>query len=150
MAEWKAKEYYTILLGGIPADTVGSFLRETIGLCEDTLITSHFYTEKDGDFAYTDALDLDAYFAERSSASFHLQALRLDRAYHSGSCVIYADGTSAELECDIEETDFDTERLPELQAWLIAQLQDGIAEYASISYTFDNKPLFEIRKGELQ
>lgn len=29
-------------------------------------------------------------------------------------------------------------------------LHDNITDYASISFTFDNEPLFEIRKGDAQ
>ena len=150
MTDWKAKEYYTIQLDGIPVQRIGSLLRETFGICADTVKKSHFYTEEAGGFEYSDALDLDAYFAERSSASFHLSEIRMDRAYRDGSCVIYSDGISAALECDIEEHDFDMQRMPELKAWLTEQVCAEIAENASISFSFDDKQLFEIGKGELQ
>ena len=78
-----------------------------------------------------------------------MKTVCFDRAYRDGTCVICSDGTAAELECDIEEKDFDTQRVPALEAWLTEQIREGIAEYASINYTFDNAPLFEIRKGDL-
>ena len=118
------------------------------GYVKKQLLHSGFYSEQTGDVPYTDALDLQAFFAARSRASFHLKTVRFDRAYRGGSCLVYSDGSTAQLECDIEQADFDPEKLPDLQAWLTAQLHDETAEYASISFTFDNEPLFEIRKGD--
>ena len=150
MADWIPKEYYTIRFDGIPVQRIAVFLRYTLGLREDQLLHSDFYSEQTGDFRYTDALDLQSFFAVRSRASFHLRTIRLDRAYSDAVCLIYSDGNQAELECDIAQEHFDPEKLPDLQAWLTAQLHDETAEYASISFTFDNEPLFEIRKGDAQ
>ena len=148
MADWIPKEYYTIALDGIPVQRIAGFLRDTLGLCEKQLLHSGFYSEQTGDVPYTDALDLQAFFAARSRASFHLKTVWFDRAYRGGSCLVYSDGSTAQLECDIEQTDIDPEKLPDSQAWLTEKLRSGIAEYASISFTFDNEPLFEIRKGD--
>ncbi len=147
MADWIPKEYYTILLDGIPVSEIGKYLYETLGLSEKTVVQSHFYTAQDGDFVYADSLNLNAYFAGKGSASVHLKTVRFDRVYHDGTCLICSDGARAALECDIEAKDFDMQRLPELQAWLTAQVRAGIAEFASISYTLDTEPLFEIGKG---
>ncbi len=147
MANRRPKEYYTITLDGIPVRLLGGFLRDTLGMCGETVVRSHFYSAESGDFTYTDALDLDAYFAERRSATVHMKTIRFDRAYRDGTCLIYAYGSKAQLECDIEERDFDTKKMPELQAWLKEQIHDYNAEYACISYTFDNKRLFEYGGG---
>jgi len=149
MANWKSKEYYTITLDGISVRTLGGLLRETLGMSGETVARSHFYAAEKGDFTYSDALDLDAYFSERRSATVHMKTVRFDRAYREGTCLIYAYGSKAQLECDIEERDFDTKKMPELQAWLQNQVHEGIAEYVSISYTLDNKPLFEYKEGAM-
>ena len=149
MEDWKAKEYYTVQLDRIPVDRLAGFLRGTLGLSEETAVRSQFYTKEADDLAYSDSFDLAAYFAGRCSASVHMKTVCFDRAYRDGTCVICSDGTAAELECDIEEKDFDTQRVPALEAWLTEQIREGIAEYACISYTFDKAPLFEIRKGDL-
>lgn len=149
MADWKAKEYYTVLLDGIPVRKLTEFLRGTLGLSGETAVKSHFYTKENGDFPYADSLNLAAYFAQCGSAAVHLKTVCFDRVYRDGTCVICSDGTSAELECDIEEKDFDTARLPELEAWQTEQVRKEIADYVSISCTFDREPLFEFRKGDL-
>lgn len=89
MADWIPKEYYTIALDGIPVQRIAGFLRDTLGLCEKQLLHSGFYSEQTGDVPYTDALDLQAFFAARNRASFHLKTVRFDRAYRGGSCLVY-------------------------------------------------------------
>lgn len=147
MAKWKPKEYYTITLDGIPAGMLGGFLRDVLGMSAERIEKSHFYAPDKGDFTYSDSLNIDAYFAERRSATIHIKMIQFDRAYRDGTCLIYSDGSKAQLECDIEERDFDMKKLPELQAWLKEQIHDYNAEYACISYTFDNKRLFEYGGG---
>ena len=147
MAEWKPKEYYTVLIDGIPVRKLAAYLCETLGMCEKTCVRSHFYSDTDGDFVYSDSMNLDAYFSERRGATVHLKTIRFDREYRDGTCVIYADGLRASVECDIEEKNIDLKRFPELQAWLTEQVYSGIAEFVSISYTFDNQPVFEFGKG---
>ena len=147
MAKWKPKEYYTITLDGIPAGMLGGFLRDVLGMCAERIEKSHFYTPDKGDFTYSDTLNIDAYFAERRSATLHIKPIQFDREYREGTCLIYSDGSKAQLECDIEERDFDTEKLPDLQEWLRGRVDDETAEYASISYTFDYGSLFEYGKG---
>ncbi|HAG14198.1 MAG TPA: hypothetical protein DCG49_10105 [Ruminococcus sp.] len=147
MVKRKTKEYYTVTLDGIPVRMLGGFLRETLGMSAEKIENSHFYAVGSGDFTYSDALDLDAYFAERHSATMHIKKIRFDREYREGTCLIYSDGSKAQLECDIEEADFDLKKLPELQEWLRTQVREWVAEYASISYTFDNGMLFEYGKG---
>lgn len=147
MANRKMKEYYTITLDGIPVGTLGGFLHETLGICGAAVERSHFYAAGAGDFTYSDALDMNAYFSERHSATLYVKAIRFDRAYRAGTCLIFSDGRTALLECDIEDRDFDTKKLPDLEEWLKAQVHDDIAEFVSISYTFDNKALFEYGEG---
>ena len=147
MAKWKAKEYYTITLDGIPVGMLGGFLRDVLGMCAERIEKSHFYAPDKGDFTYSDSLNIDAYFAERRSATLHIKPIQFDREYREGTCLIYSDGSKAQLECDIEERDFDPEKLPDLQAWLRGRVDDETAEYASISYTFDYGLLFEYGKG---
>ena len=81
MAKRKTKEYYTITLDGIPVRMLGEFLRETLGMSAEKIENSHFYAVGSGDFTYSDALDLDAYFAERHSATLHIKKIRFDREY---------------------------------------------------------------------
>ena len=148
MADWKAKEYYTVLLRGIPAAKLTGFLRGTLGLRESAVIQSHFYTEESGEFSYSDALDLAALCTEGGSGTVYTESLCFDRAYRNVLCCMNTDGEAADLEFDIEEQDFDTVRLPEMQAWLFAQLHAKTAESVSISFTLDTAPLFETGKGE--
>ena len=148
MAEWKAKEYYTVLIDGIPVRMLAEYLRGTLGMSGNSVVRSHFYTNADGDFVYSDSMNLDAYFTEHRGATVHLKTIRFDREYRDGTCMLYSDGYAASVECDIEEKNFDVKRMPELQAWLKEQVYTGIAEYVSISYTADNGPLFEFRQGE--
>ena len=128
---------------------LGGFLRETLRMRTETVEKSHFYAPDKGDFTYTDTLNIDAYFAERRSATIHIKPIQFDRSYREGTCLIYSDGSMAQLECDIEEQDFAPEKLPDLQAWLRARVDEETAEYASISYTFDNGMLFEYGKGAM-
>ena len=46
MADWKAKEYYTVQLDGIPVERLAGFLRGTLGLSEETAVRSQFIPKK--------------------------------------------------------------------------------------------------------
>lgn len=150
MADWKTKEYYSIFMDGIPLTALDHFLRGTLGLRGNAVKHSHFYTETDGDFSYTDSLDLAAYFTQRggNSATVFAKTLCFDRPYPDVSFVICANDMYAEIDCDIEESDFDTAYLPSLQGWLTEMVQRNIITFSRISYSCDYAPLFEYGKGD--
>lgn len=149
MTTQKAKEYYTVKLGGTSFQNIDQFLLEKNGFSENSTTDSHLYTEQIGDLKYTNVVNLDAYFSQKSSATFYLKTIQPDHAYRNVRCAIYSNGLTADLECDIEEKDFNTENCADPEARLNEKASNNIAENACICLTFDNRPTFEIGKGEL-
>ena len=149
MTAQKAKEYYTVKLGGTSVQDIDQFLLEKLVFSENSMTDSHLYTEQIGDFKYTNAVNLDAYFSQKSSATFYLKTIQPDHAYRNVCCAIYSNGLTADPECDIEEKDFNTENCADPEARLNEKARNSIADNTCIYLTFDNRPTFEIGKGEL-
>ena len=99
MTDRKAGEYDTVELGGISVRKIDGFLCEKLGFSEKIVTNSHLYTERDGDFEYTDSVNLDAYFSQQSNATFYLKTVQLDHIYRKVMCAIYSNGATANLEC---------------------------------------------------
>ena len=149
MANWKAAEYFNIILGDVSYLEIGNYLRETLGLRADAVKGSYFFNEIDDTPVYSDTFDLADYLRKGKGCSLRVRTLCFDREYRDVTALIYPNGDSADIDCDIPEKNFDEKNLPALQEWLTAQVHSGMAGYAGIHCTRETAPLFEIRKDEL-
>lgn len=125
--------YYGILFHGIPAQRINAFVREILCIRAAHVRNSALYSEAAGDFAYHDAVDLAAHFADpKSACRFLADDILFHRVYHDAVCLIGHEQDRLWMECSLPETEFPAEEIPQLNAWFRSMVQQGFFARAEI------------------
>lgn len=128
------KDYYGVRFEGIVPEQINRFIKQVLGISEENVLHSHFYTDACGDFTYTDTLDLSAYCrASRNIATIDMKTVCFHIPYHSVLCMIYPETHHIMVECcGIAEKNFPQAEIPHLEKWLSALQETGMATNAEI------------------
>ena len=125
--------YYGIMFNGIPAQKINAFVREILCIRADHVRNSALYSEAAGDFAYHDAVDLAAHFADpKSTCRFLAETIRFHRIYHDSVCLIGHADDRLWMECSLPETEFPAEEIPKLKAWFTSLTETGYITNAEV------------------
>ena len=126
-----------IMLCGIPHERINTVIREILGIREENVRYSHFYTEEQGDFAYADTLDLSS-VCRTASPVLNTAEITLHRICRDAVVMILADENGLlNVEISISANDLPDAERPQLQKWLDGLVQAGIIESAEIFDDYD-------------
>ncbi|MDE5557531.1 MAG: hypothetical protein K2J32_07530 [Ruminococcus sp.] len=138
-------EYYDIVFSGISSANINRFIKEILNIKQESIISSHFFSEISGDYEFSDDMNLNEYFSGSNTASIFSETITLNCTYNKAVCVISSDAESVDVDCSISENDFDISDIAELTEWLENLCSEKIISYAEISSSAENTPLFKTK-----
>ena len=138
-------EYYDIIFSGISSANINRFIKEILNIKQESIISSHFFSEISGDYEFSDDMNLNEYFSGSNTASIFSETITLNCTYNKAVCVISSDAESVDVDCSISENDFDISNITELTEWLENLCSEKIISYAEISSSAENTPLFKTK-----
>lgn len=100
-------EYVDIIFGGINKKEIDNLIKNNFKVCSDKIIRSHFYTEENGDFEYSDEIDINRYFSEERTCSIFVFDLYLNKKYNKVLIIITSDKSDTEVTLNISTDQFE-------------------------------------------
>lgn len=94
-------EYVDIIFSGINKKQIDNLIKNNFKVCRDKIIRSHFYTEENGDFEYSDEIDMKQYFTEERTCNIFVSDLYLNKKYSKVLIIITSDKTDTEVTLNI-------------------------------------------------
>lgn len=111
-------EYIDIIFSGINKKDIDNLIKNKFKICRDKIIRSHFYTEENGDFEYSDEIDLENYFAEERTCNMFVSSLRLNKTYINILVIITSDKTNTDVTLNISADQFENGDIELLRDYL--------------------------------
>ena len=111
-------EYVDIIFSGINKKDIDNLIKNKFDICRDKIIRSHFYTEENGDFEYSDEIDFKKYFAENRTCNMLLSRLQLNKIYSKVLMIITSDKTDTNVTLNISSDQFESGGIELLQDYL--------------------------------
>lgn len=130
-------EYIDIIFDGVKSSEMNRLIKDILQIKQAELINSHIYTESQGDFEYSDDLDLNDIFSRKNSnCGLYVKRLKIVHVFYEVVVVIYP----GYVECEFSEDLYHVGWTKEIADWLNELCSKGIIESASIGYEYDDEP----------
>ena len=111
-------EYVDIIFSGVNKKDIDNLIKNKFDICRDKIIRSHFYTEENGDFEYSDEIDFKKYFAENRTCNMLLSRLQLNKIYSKVLMIITSDKTDTNVALNISANQFESGDIELLRDYL--------------------------------
>lgn len=111
-------EYVDIIFSGINKKDIDNLIKNKFKICRDKIIRSHFYTEENGDFEYSEEIDLEKYFTEERTCNMFISILQLNKAYSNVLMIITSDKTDTDVTLNISTDQFESGGIELLRDYL--------------------------------
>lgn len=111
-------EYVDIIFSGVNKKDIDNLIKNKFKICRDKIVRSHFYTEGNGDFEYSDEFDLEKYFAEERTCNMFVSRLQLNRTYSNVLVIITSDKADTDVTLNISANQFESGNIELLRDYL--------------------------------
>lgn len=111
-------EYVDIIFSSINKKDIDNLIKNKFKICRDKIIRSHFYTEENGDFEYSDEIGLEDYFAEERTCNMFVSLLQLNKTYSNVAVIITSDKTDTDVTLNISADQFESGNIELLRDYL--------------------------------
>ena len=111
-------EYVDIIFSGVNKKDIDNLIKNKFNICRDKIIRSHFYTEENGDFEYSDEIDLEKYFAGERTCNMFLSRLQLNKIYSKVLIIITSDKADTDVTLNISADQFESGDIELLRDYL--------------------------------
>lgn len=111
-------EYVDIIFSSINKKDIDNLIKNKFRICRDKIIRSHFFTEENGDFEYSDEINLEKYFAEKRTCNMFVSLLQLNKTYSNVAVIITSDKTDTDVTLNISADQFESGGIELLRDYL--------------------------------
>ncbi|MBD5144635.1 MAG: hypothetical protein HDT21_01750 [Ruminococcus sp.] len=111
-------EYVDIIFSGINKKDIDNLIKNKFEIGRDKILRSHFYTEENGDFEYSDEIDLKKYFAEERTCNMFVSSLQFNKTYSKVLVIITSDKTDTNVTLNISADQFESGDIELLRDYL--------------------------------
>lgn len=127
-------EYIDIIFCSINIKDIDNLIKNDFNVCNDKIIRSHFYTEENGDFEYSDKIDLEKYFCKKRTCNILVSDLRLNKTYSNVLVIITSDKTDTDVTLNISADQFESSGIELLRDYLKSSFgqYDVMLEFSDI------------------